>query len=92
MDWITKWFGKGQSSKDSAKQRLKLVLVHDRATISPHLIEALKEEIMDVIRKYIEVDDSGLDISLDESGDSVALLANIPIKGLRRNSNPANSM
>ncbi len=85
IDWVTKIFGKGEpSSKDSAKQRLKLVLVHDRASVSPHLIERLKEEIVVVIRKYIEIDDDGFNISVDESDDSVALLANIPIKGIRR--------
>lgn len=87
IDWVSKLFNKGESSKDSAKQRLKLVLVHDRATISPHLIEQLKGELIEVICKYVEVDNDGLHISVDESDDAVALTANIPIKGIRRSSN-----
>lgn len=69
-------------SKDVAKERLQLVLVHDRA--SPELIELLKERIIDVISEYADIDESGIDVDLSREGGSVALVASIPIIKIRR--------
>lgn len=85
MNFITKFFGKKEpSSKESAKQRLKLVLVHDRASLSPRLVETIKEEIMEVISKYVEIDNDKMEMSIDEKGDTASLVANIPVRGLKR--------
>ncbi len=72
------------SSKDVAKERLKLILIHDRADLSPELLDAIKGEILNVIAKYVEIDNSDVDVKLTktdlEEGNSPALVANIPIK------------
>ena len=82
-------FFRKKSSGNIAKDRLKLVLVSDRANCSPEIMEQIKNDIINVISKYIEIDLEGLDIKItqtesDEGNGSVpALFANIPIKDLR---------
>ncbi|WP_094547666.1 cell division topological specificity factor MinE [Petroclostridium xylanilyticum] len=84
-----KLFSRGNSSKDIARDRLKLVLIHDRANVSPQFLEMLKSEIMKVISNYIEIQDDELDIQVtrtkSDEGDRVvpALVANIPIKNMK---------
>ena len=84
MDYFKK---KGTSS--IAKDRLKLVLVSDRAGCSPEVLEQIKNEIIEVISKYIEIDLDGLDIKIRQTesethnGTVPALFANIPIKDLK---------
>jgi cell division topological specificity factor len=86
---LGKIFGRSKNSKDVAKDRLKLVLIHDRANVSPQFLEMLKSEIMKVITNYMEIDESALDIQLtrtkSDDGESIvpALYANIPIKNIR---------
>ena len=82
-------FFKKKSSGDVAKDRLKLVLVSDRANCSPELMEQIKNDIINVISKYIEIDAEGLDIKITQTesdgnnGSVPALYANIPIKDLK---------
>lgn len=79
-----------RSSKDVAKERLKLVLIHDRANVSPQFLEMVKGEIIKVIQNYMEIDEEELDIQLtrtkSEEGDGIvpALIANIPIKNVKK--------
>ncbi|MBZ4645013.1 MAG: cell division topological specificity factor [Petroclostridium sp.] len=86
---LMKLFSRGNSSKDIARDRLKLVLIHDRANVSPQFLEMLKSEIMKVISNYIEIQDDELDIQVtrtkSDEGDRVvpALVANIPIKNMK---------
>jgi cell division topological specificity factor len=86
---LGKIFGRSKNSKDVAKERLKLVLIHDRANVSPQFLEMLKSEIIKVITNYMDVDESALDIQLtrtkSDDGESIvpALYANIPIKNIR---------
>jgi cell division topological specificity factor len=84
LDTITRIFMKDSGSKAVATERLRLVLVHDRSSISPGLINALKEDLIKVIKCYMEVDEDLLQVSLENEDDSVALVANIPIKGFNR--------
>jgi len=85
-DFISRFFGKETgNSKNVAKERLRLVLVHDRANVSPQVLEALKEDLITVINKYLEIDQTALEVSLNSTeDDSIALVANIPILGMRR--------
>lgn len=76
--------GKGEGSKKAAKERLQLVLVHDRASMAPHLLECLKGDLIQVISKYMEIDESGLEVNLDQEEETVALVASIPIRSVRR--------
>ena len=83
---------KKKSSGDVAKDRLKLLLVSDRANCSPEIMELIKNDIINVIAKYMEIDSEGLDIQItqtesdDENGNVPALVANIPIKEVKHNS------
>jgi cell division topological specificity factor len=72
-------------SKEIANERLRLVLVHDRAAMSPDIIELLKEDIIQVIQKYMDIDTEALLMNIENDDRSVALVANIPILSLRRN-------
>ncbi len=87
---LSKLFGKKKASKDLAKERLQLVLVHDRANVSPEFLESIKDEIMKVLEKYMDIDEeNGLDIHIttakSEDGDFQvpALTASIPIKKVK---------
>jgi cell division topological specificity factor len=85
LDFINKIFGKDSGdSKNVAKERLRLVLVHDRANVSPEVINALKNDLISVISKYMEIDESALEGNLDSSDNTVALVANIPVKRMKR--------
>lgn len=86
---ILKFFTRNKSSKDVAKERLKLVLIHDRANVSPQFLEMIKGEIIKVIQNYMDVDENALDIQLtktkSDEGNRVvpALVANIPIRNVK---------
>ena len=73
-----------------AKDRLKLVLVHDRVNCSSQVLEMLKTDIIKVISNYMEIDDEELDIQIshtqsdDNNGTVPVLYANIPIKSMRK--------
>ncbi|MBR6396350.1 MAG: cell division topological specificity factor MinE, partial [Lachnospiraceae bacterium] len=78
-----------KSSGNIAKDRLKLVLVSDRANCSPEIMEKIKNDIIQVISKYVEIDLEGLDIKITQTesdgnnGTVPALFANIPIKEVK---------
>ena len=77
------------NSKDAAKERLHLVLMQDRANVSADFLELMKQEIIDVIKKYIEVDENAIDVRLtnkeneDGTNGAPALYANIPILNIK---------
>ena len=74
-------------SKNVARERLRLVLVHDRTSVSPDLLNALKEDLIKVIGNYLEIDEEALLVNLENDESSVALVANIPVKGFKRAAN-----
>jgi cell division topological specificity factor len=86
LDFITRMLGRDADppSKSVAKERLRLVLVHDRVNVSPKLLQALKEDLIRVISDYMEIDEDGLEVSLSSESDSVALVANIPVLKMKR--------
>ncbi len=84
MNILARIFGFRRKSKDVAKERLQLVLVHDRAKLAPELVEHLKEQIIEVISEYVDIDHRGLEVDLSREGSSVTLVANIPIVRIRR--------
>ena len=89
MDWLNSFFNKKPPSKDIARDRLKLVIVHDRADCSTELLETIKNEIVQVLLKYMDIDQEDLDIQIakteaEENGAVPVLYANIPIKGLHK--------
>ena len=78
-----------ESSKDAAKERLHLVLMQDRANVSADFLDMMRQEIIEVIKKYIDVDEKDIDVRLtnktneDGTTGAPALYANIPIAGIR---------
>ena len=78
-----------ENSKDAAKERLHLVLMQDRANVSADFLELMKQEIIEVIKKYIDVDEGAIDVRLtnkeneDGTNGAPALYANIPIKNIK---------
>lgn len=85
LDFLSRIFGKeSAASKNVAKERLRLVLVHDRANISPQMLDALKNDLIKVITNYMEIDEDALEVNLDDSDNTVALVANIPVKKMKR--------
>ena len=88
---LADFFKKKQTNSSIAKDRLKLVLVSDRAGCSPEVMEKIKNDIIAVISKYIEIDLDGLDIKITQNpdaetgSDGPALFANIPIKDMKSN-------
>lgn len=85
LEFLLRVFGKeGASSKNVAKERLRLVLVHDRADVSPQMLNDLKEDLIKVISNYMEIDEKALEVNLDTSDNTVALVANIPVIKMKR--------
>ncbi len=83
-------FTRSRYSNETAKERLKLVLVHDRTNVSPQFLGMLKSEIIKVISNYMEVDGEELDFKItrvrseNEHGTVPALVANIAIKNIKK--------
>ena len=85
MSWIKRLRGQQKpSSRETAKQRLQLVLVHDRSEISPGLLELIKDEIIAVISKHIEIDTDGVQVAFTQSDRENKLVADIPLVDGRR--------
>jgi cell division topological specificity factor len=84
---IEKLFGKNDKTpKSVAKDRLRLVLMHDRADIPAPMLDQMRREIMAVVSKYVDIDEDTLDVNLARDDDTVALVANIPIRRIRTES------
>lgn len=85
-----------ESSKETAKERLHLVLMQDRANVSVDFLELMKQEIIEVIKKYIEVDEKEIDVRLtnkeneDGTNGAPALYANIPILNIKNETKKSN--
>jgi len=75
-----------KASKDVAKERLRLVLVHDRASLAPEFMDELKIKLMEVIQEFVDIDEQGMEVELSREREQVALVANIPIRGIKSRS------
>jgi cell division topological specificity factor len=86
MDFLKRLMGSPQpASKDVARDRLKLVLIHDRTDISPAIIELIKTEVIEVISRHVDIDRDGVEITLHQEATENRLVADIPlIKNMRR--------
>ena len=69
-----------KSAKSVAKDRLRLVLMHDRADIPAPVMEAIRRDILLVLSKHLDIDEQTLEVGLESSGDTMALIANIPVR------------
>jgi cell division topological specificity factor len=85
MDFFTKFFREQKKNSGGvAKERLMIVLAHDRATISPEILRKMSDEIIEVISKYFEVERDEIEINLNREDENMALVTNIPVKQMHR--------
>lgn len=78
--FLDRLLGRGTSSSaQAAKERLQFVLIHDRTDISPAVMEQLKDEIIAVISKHVDINRAGVEINLSQTARENRLVANIPL-------------
>lgn len=68
-----------ESAKETACNRLRVVLMQDRTNLTPELMERMRKELVELLSKYVEMDKEALDLSLEQDGDQVALMLSIPV-------------
>ena len=78
-DLINRFFTRNRS-KEQAKQRLKFLLIHDQVDLTPAQLNAMKEEIIEVIQKYVEIDINASEIKLERADDTIALVSSVPVQ------------
>lgn len=89
MGFLNRLWGRGEpTSRDIAKERLQLVLVHDRIKISPVLLDKMKDELITVISRYLEIDADGVEVTFTQSKRESRLIADIPVVGPTPGSTP----
>jgi len=81
---LDRLLGREPKSAQMAKERLKLVLVHDRTDISPGVLELLKDDLIAAISRHIEIDPSAVKIEMSQEGREQRLIADIPLQPLRK--------
>lgn len=93
MGWLSKLFNlettqsasgnsaspDGGPARTTATNRLKLVLMHDRTQLSPATMEQMRDELVEVISRYVEIDKDALELNLESESNTIALVANIPV-------------
>ena len=79
-DILDKLLGRQPASAKTARERLQLVLAHDRSDLSPELLDQMRREIFEVVAKYVEIDFEEGEVSLETEDRMTALVANLPIK------------
>ena len=82
-DAINRLLGRQPASATTARQRLQLVLAHDRSDLNPELLQQMRREILEVVSRYVELDLDEGDVSLATEDRVTALVANLPIKRAR---------
>ena len=81
---LGRWLRRGKGSRTIVKNRLQLILIQDRTTVAPEILDALRDDMFQVISKYFIVQQDDVEMSLETDDDSVALVANIPVLKLKR--------
>ena len=91
IDFLNRLLGREKPSGTLARERLQLVLAHDRSDLNPELLEQMRREILAVVQRYVEIDIDSCDVSLETEDRVTALLANLPIRRARPVPLPATS-
>jgi cell division topological specificity factor len=77
-------FFRRNKSAESAKERLQLVLIHDRTDLTPAELEALKDDLIATISRHVDIEPESVRIGMEHEGRSQRLVADIPLKGMGR--------
>ncbi len=83
-DWMKQISGNKRQSAQDAKERLKLVLIHDRTELTPDEMETMKNELLEVIARHVSFDAKTVKITLNYEGREQRLTADIPLKASQR--------
>jgi cell division topological specificity factor len=79
-NFLDRVLGKDRRTAHQAKERLKLVLIHDRTDLTPSKMDKLKDELIEVISRYVDIDASAVRIDMTQDGREQRLLADIPLR------------
>jgi cell division topological specificity factor len=82
--FLDRLLGRDRKSATQAKERLKLVLIHDRTDFNPGQMDALKDELIEVISRYISIDPDAVRIEMSQEGREQRLIADIPLRSSQR--------
>ena len=82
--FLDRLFGKDRKSANQAKERLKLVLIHDRTDLTPGQMQLLKDELIAVISRHVEIDPTAVRIEMTQEGREQRLIADIPLRPSRQ--------
>jgi cell division topological specificity factor MinE len=83
-EWMKQISGSKKQSASDAKERLKLVLIHDRTELTPDELEKMKNELLEVISRHVEIDAKAVRITVNQEGREQKLTADIPLLATRR--------
>jgi len=88
MSFFDRLFGKKHSA-DNAKERLQLVLIHDRTDLTPAELDSLRDDLIATISRHVAIDAQSVQIDVEHDGRSQRLVADIPLKAARRKTKKA---
>lgn len=91
FDFFMRLF-RGEPSGQTAKERLRLVLLSDHLALAPDVVDAMKTDLLAVISRYVEVDEANVDVTFEQREHEVAMLANIPIRSMKDRERPRPKM
>jgi cell division topological specificity factor len=83
IDFLSRFFRREEASKTLAKERLRFILMSDRVSLAPDIFDAMKGEMLEVLRRYLEIDEHGMDVHFENAERQFALLATIPVREVR---------
>lgn len=85
VHFITRLLARHEGTRNLARERLRLVLMHDRGNdLPPGFLEALKEDLLKVISEYLEIDENALEVSFSSYDNTVALVVNMPVLRIKK--------